>query len=57
MVFITFGAQSNADSICEDVNTFENAGSALVRKLDLLVSTTGQCGLSGLCHCTTERPG
>jgi hypothetical protein len=36
----TLWTKGDADGIGKDVDTLENAGSALVRELDLLVGTT-----------------
>jgi hypothetical protein len=52
----TFRPQCHADSVGKDINTLENASSALVRELDFLVSTTGQSGLRGLGYSAAERP-
>lgn len=54
---LTLGAQCDADSVRQNINTFENAGSALVRKLDLLMRASGERGLLSLGSGTTERPG
>lgn len=37
----TFWSEGNADSVGEDIDTLENAGSALVGKLNFLVGRTG----------------
>lgn len=53
---LTLRSQSHTDSVRKDVDTLENACSALVRKLDLLVRPADQRGFACFRGSTTERP-
>ena len=45
---LTLRTERNADSVCEDIDTLEDARAALVGELDFLVGTALQCRLSSL---------
>ena len=51
----TFWSKRNTDSVCKHVNAFEDARATLVRKLNFLVSATGENGTGSLRRSTTER--
>ena len=54
---LTFWSERNTNCIRKDVDALENARSALVRELDLLVCAPSKRWLRSLGCSTTERPG
>ncbi len=51
----TFWSKRNTNSVCKHVDAFEDARAALIRKLNFLVSATGENGAGSLRRSTTER--